>query len=199
MFNVCPEPVLVTMVIFSLKRGGKGLFPLTSQAQVPSRGRKSASSQRGLSFTPSARSRAQARVAESSQNATKSNDMIAAKPIGKTVVIFEWFPYVCPEPVLVKSCISYINGSKLPFFFHLRLRQQPTTARDRQQSPPGLEAQSPNRIALPPHTHTHTYEFNKTSLGQQQSESETDVCHVLCCPAMQCAPGALSMQRILCI
>jgi hypothetical protein len=29
---------------------------------------------------------------------------------------FECFPYVCPEPVLVKSCILYINGSKSAVF-----------------------------------------------------------------------------------
>jgi hypothetical protein len=26
------------------------------------------------------------------------------------------FPYVCPEPVLVKQCILYINGSKMAVF-----------------------------------------------------------------------------------
>jgi hypothetical protein len=31
--------------------------------------------------------------------------------------LFFWsFPYVCPEPVLVKSSFLYINGSKRPFF-----------------------------------------------------------------------------------
>jgi hypothetical protein len=29
---------------------------------------------------------------------------------------FECFPYVCPEPVLVKCSFLYINGSKTPFF-----------------------------------------------------------------------------------
>jgi hypothetical protein len=28
---------------------------------------------------------------------------------------FEWFPYVCPEPVLVKRSFLEINGSKRPF------------------------------------------------------------------------------------
>jgi hypothetical protein len=27
----------------------------------------------------------------------------------------EWFPYVCPEPVLAKCSFLYINGSKKPF------------------------------------------------------------------------------------
>ena len=31
------------------------------------------------------------------------------------VVFFECFPYVCPEPVLVKRSGVYTNGSKLPF------------------------------------------------------------------------------------
>jgi hypothetical protein len=30
--------------------------------------------------------------------------------------LFECFPYVCPEPVLVKSSFLYINGAKRPFF-----------------------------------------------------------------------------------
>jgi hypothetical protein len=30
--------------------------------------------------------------------------------------VFECFPYVCPEPVLVKSSFLCINGSKRPFF-----------------------------------------------------------------------------------
>jgi hypothetical protein len=30
----------------------------------------------------------------------------------KMVAFFECFPYVCPEPVLVKSSFIYINGSK---------------------------------------------------------------------------------------
>jgi hypothetical protein len=30
--------------------------------------------------------------------------------------LFLSFPYVCPEPVLGKSCIAYTNGSKMPFF-----------------------------------------------------------------------------------
>ena len=32
----------------------------------------------------------------------------------KTVSFFEYFPYVCPEPVLVKHFL-YVNGSKRPF------------------------------------------------------------------------------------
>jgi hypothetical protein len=31
------------------------------------------------------------------------------------------FPYVCPEPALVKSSFLYINGSKRPFFVTARL------------------------------------------------------------------------------
>ena len=34
---------------------------------------------------------------------------------GKTA-LFLSFPYVCPEPVLVKECILYINGSKSAVF-----------------------------------------------------------------------------------
>jgi hypothetical protein len=30
--------------------------------------------------------------------------------------LFLSFPYVCPEPVLVKCSFLYINGSKMPFF-----------------------------------------------------------------------------------
>jgi hypothetical protein len=33
---------------------------------------------------------------------------------------FEWFPYVCPEPVLVKSSFIYINGSSKRPFCYLR-------------------------------------------------------------------------------
>jgi hypothetical protein len=29
------------------------------------------------------------------------------------------FPYVCPEPVLVKQCILYINGAKMAFSYLL--------------------------------------------------------------------------------
>ena len=35
-------------------------------------------------------------------------------PCGRTV-LFWTFPYVCPEPVLVKCSFSYINGSKKAF------------------------------------------------------------------------------------
>jgi hypothetical protein len=34
----------------------------------------------------------------------------------KNGIFFLSFPYVCPEPVLVKCSFSYINGSKRPFF-----------------------------------------------------------------------------------
>ena len=30
-------------------------------------------------------------------------------------ILFRVFPYVCPEPVLVKRSFLYINGSKRPF------------------------------------------------------------------------------------
>ena len=33
--------------------------------------------------------------------------------------LFLSFPYVCPEPVLVKSAFLHINGSKSPFFHRL--------------------------------------------------------------------------------
>jgi hypothetical protein len=39
----------------------------------------------------------------------------SSRPVRKRS--FFWsFPYVCPEPVLVKSSFIYINGSKRPFF-----------------------------------------------------------------------------------
>ena len=37
-------------------------------------------------------------------------------PSGEETLFFWSFPYVCPEPVLVKSSFIYINGSKRPFF-----------------------------------------------------------------------------------
>jgi hypothetical protein len=30
-------------------------------------------------------------------------------------IFFEYFPYVCPEPVLVKSSFQYTNGTKMGF------------------------------------------------------------------------------------
>jgi hypothetical protein len=35
--------------------------------------------------------------------------------VRKTASFFECFPYVCPEPVLVKCSFLYINGGKMPF------------------------------------------------------------------------------------
>eukprot|EP01046_Picozoa_sp_COSAG06_P008783 COSAG06_NODE_449_length_15623_cov_50.097204_1_plen_44_part_10 len=29
-----------------------------------------------------------------------------------SVAFFEWFPYVCPEPILVKCLFLYINGQR---------------------------------------------------------------------------------------
>ena len=37
----------------------------------------------------------------------------------KTASFFECFPYVCPEPVLVKTSFIYINGSKGPFSYRV--------------------------------------------------------------------------------
>jgi hypothetical protein len=42
--------------------------------------------------------------------------LVCVRAQKSTVVFFVWsFPYVCPEPVLVKSSFLYINGSKRPF------------------------------------------------------------------------------------
>jgi hypothetical protein len=35
----------------------------------------------------------------------------------KTPFFFECFPYVCPEPVLVKTAFLYINGSRIAFSY----------------------------------------------------------------------------------
>ena len=40
----------------------------------------------------------------------------ASAPVRKTASFFECFPYVRPEPVLVKWLFVYTNGSKMPFF-----------------------------------------------------------------------------------
>ena len=34
------------------------------------------------------------------------------KYLGENGIVMKWFPYVCPEPVLVKCSHFYINGSK---------------------------------------------------------------------------------------
>jgi hypothetical protein len=39
------------------------------------------------------------------------------------------FPYVCPEPVLVKSCILYINGAKSAVFSPMWLAEGAATTR----------------------------------------------------------------------
>jgi hypothetical protein len=50
----------------------------------------------------------------------KDADVVAvaggANQLQENALFFECFPYVCPEPVLVKSSFLYINGSKRPFF-----------------------------------------------------------------------------------
>jgi hypothetical protein len=54
-------------------------------------------------------------------------------------VFFECFPYVCPEPVLVKSSFLYINGAKRPLFHLIAHRRN-------------LTATEPHQInAKPPH------------------------------------------------
>ena len=47
--------------------------------------------------------------------------LLSQRPIspGRKRPFFECFPYVCPEPVLVKKCILYINGAKKDTFSHL--------------------------------------------------------------------------------
>jgi hypothetical protein len=45
----------------------------------------------------------------------QNNLLTCDVPYKKTISFFEWFPYVCPEPVLVKTALLYINGSKRPF------------------------------------------------------------------------------------
>ena len=42
--------------------------------------------------------------------AAQSN-IVAALPM-RNATLFSSFPYVCPDPVLVKRCISYLNGAK---------------------------------------------------------------------------------------
>jgi hypothetical protein len=49
-------------------------------------------------------------------------DGAAAEVFGVKTVLFLSFPYVCPEPVLVKRSFLYINGSK-----RLLLPQPPST------------------------------------------------------------------------
>ena len=48
---------------------------------------------------------------------------------GGKAVFFWSFPYVCPEPVLAKWCIMYINGAKSGGFTHLGAPQQWCCAR----------------------------------------------------------------------
>jgi hypothetical protein len=40
----------------------------------------------------------------------------------KTALFFECFPYVCPEPVLVKCSFLYINGAKSGVFRTINVR-----------------------------------------------------------------------------
>jgi hypothetical protein len=62
---------------------------------------------------------------------------------------FEWFPYVCPEPVLVKCSVLYINGSKRPFLLTVLChRVVPLPERH----PPATIPHNHHRA----HTHTHT-------------------------------------------
>ena len=42
--------------------------------------------------------------------------MVHSAGTGGGAIPFLSFPYVCPEPVLIKCSFLYINGAKRPFF-----------------------------------------------------------------------------------
>jgi hypothetical protein len=65
--------------------------------------------------------------------------LVACKTNGS--VFFECFPYVCPEPVLVKLSFLYRNGSKLPVscrFVESEVRASPSHPTDRMARGPHL-------------------------------------------------------------
>jgi hypothetical protein len=47
---------------------------------------------------------------------SKQNSTFGVTGYHKTPLFFECFLYVCPEPVLVKRCILYLNGTKSGVF-----------------------------------------------------------------------------------
>jgi hypothetical protein len=64
------------------------------------------------------------------------------------------FPCVCPEPVLVKIIMLYINGSNRPFCHLIAQGFQPAIGRASSPSPAGngfgFPPASPSPLALPP-------------------------------------------------
>ena len=56
-----------------------------------------------------------ARCAAGAESGKGIREMDEKEPEYKKRSFFECFPYVCPEPVLVKCSFLCINGSKRPF------------------------------------------------------------------------------------
>jgi hypothetical protein len=50
--------------------------------------------------------------------------------------LFLSFPYVCPEPVLVKCSFLYINGAKMPFFAGMRRWSAPQSRSEQEKRRP---------------------------------------------------------------
>jgi hypothetical protein len=73
--------------------------------------------------------------------------------------LFEWFPYVCPEPVLVKCSVLYINGSKRPFLLTVLChRVVPLPERH----PPATIPHNHTQSTHTHNAHTHTMHTQRT-------------------------------------